>query len=110
MNEVNEGSRHMQVAPASRQDVYSVQHDWESDDALSVTVAKVVSVVAGVPPTELEPLHHVVDTDALETLFQPLDGETRPENSYVSFPFSGHNVTVYADGVVVVETLGSDVE
>lgn len=108
MTEADEDSSRRRAVSTADRDVYSVEHDWADERPIGVTVAKAVSAIAGVRPTDLEPLHGVVDTDALERLFRPTAAGPRPERNCVHFPVSGHGVTVYADGVVVVEAPGYD--
>lgn len=108
MTEVDEDSARHRGESVSDRDIYSTQHDWAGEMTLTTTVVKAVSAVAGVRATDIEPLHRVLDTDALEQLFQPLEDGPRPDDSYVHFPVSGHDITVYADGFVVVEAPGYD--
>lgn len=110
MTEVDEDGSRRQAASTADRDVYSVQHDWADETPLVTTVVKAVSAVAGVRPTDLEPLYSVVNTDALERLFLPTDDGARPAESVVQFPVSDHDVTVYGDGVVVVETPSYDAD
>ena len=103
MTEVDEDSSRQRAVSTADRDVYSVQHDWADETPIGTTVVKAVSAVSGVRPTDLEPLHGVLDTDALERLFRPTTNGPRPQQNYVHFPVSGHDITVYADGVVFVE-------
>jgi hypothetical protein len=103
MTEVDEDSSRRQAASTADRDVYRVQHEWAGETSLTTTVAKAVSAIAGVRPIDLEPLHQVVNTDALERVFQPTTEGARPTENYVQFPVSGHEITVYGDGVVVIE-------
>lgn len=103
MTEADENNSRQRAVSAADRDVYSVQHDWADETPIGTTVVKAVSAVSGVRPTDLEPLHSVLDTDALERLFEPTADGPRPQQNYVHFPVSEHDITVYADGVVVVE-------
>ncbi|EJN57248.1 HalOD1 output domain-containing protein [Halogranum rubrum] len=108
MTKVDEDSSRQRAVSTAERDVYSVQHDWADETPIGTTVAKAVSAVAGVRPTDLEPLHSVVDTDALERLFEPIGDGPRPQQNYVHFPVSEHGITIYADGVIVVEAPNYD--
>lgn len=71
----------------------------------SQAVVRAVAEREGIPPEELvppeyEPLHAVVDPDALDGLFAARPaGRERPGGS-VSFSYCGYDVTVEADGTV----------
>mgnify|MGYP006310412499 FL=1 len=103
MTEVDEDSSRRRTTSTADCDVYSVQHDWTDETSITTSVAKAVSAVAGVRPTDLEPLHRVVNTEALERVLQPTTDGPRPAENCVQFPVSGHEITVYGDGVVVIE-------
>ncbi|WP_247379703.1 HalOD1 output domain-containing protein [Halorientalis brevis] len=68
---------------------------------------KVITDIAkreGVSPTELTPLHAVVDPDALDALFQPTPDSVRMDGD-VSFRYCGYRVTANADGCVELTRL-----
>lgn len=71
--------------------------DPAEDGEVSTTVVTAVADAMGVGATDLEPLSRRLDPDALDELFRRDDGDC-----YVGFRFNGHDVTVYADGHVVV--------
>lgn len=52
-------------------------------------------------PTDVGPLYHVVDPDALDRLFSPTRRGGRTEG-YVQFAFGGCDVVVRGDGEVEV--------
>jgi hypothetical protein len=68
----------------------------ETDGRLSFEVVASVAAKTGREPSEMEPLYNVVDTDALDGLFEGANGTVR-------FPYEGYRVTVSADGSVTVE-------
>lgn len=68
----------------------------ETGEQLSLEIVTAVAAKTGREPSEMEPLHNVVDTDALDRLF-------RGANGRVSFPYEGYHVVVEADGTVTVE-------
>ena len=66
------------------------------DEPVSLAVVKAISTRAGRSPEELRPLHDVVDTDGLNSLFRDDEGS-------VTFPYEGFLVTVDATGSVHLE-------
>lgn len=70
----------------------------------SVTTAVVEAVAAyrDVDPASLEPpLHDVIDTDALETVFAPTRRGSR--SGTVTFVYDGLEITVDANGTVGID-------
>lgn len=70
-----------------------------ADDATpaSLRVVDAVASVTGADPMTMDPLYHVVDTDALDQLVaSDLDG-------HVQFDLDGHEVRVHGDGRIVVD-------
>lgn len=79
-------------------------YDWSST-APSTGVVETVATAGDREPTALEPLYASVDPDALDALVRsngtrPTDGDVT-----VTFAFAGHEVTVSANGAVVVRPL-----
>lgn len=79
-------------------ETYHAQHDWTCDSPLSITVVGVVAAVIGEEPTEMEPLHAVIDPDALDTL---LSSGTEV-GIQVEFEYEEQSVTVTGYGEVIV--------
>ena len=76
-------------------------------DSRSPPSHKVIAEIArrtDVAPTELPPLHDVINPDALDTLFQPTPNAGRMDGT-ISFEYSGYEITVHADGFVDVTSL-----
>ncbi|MFD1587645.1 HalOD1 output domain-containing protein [Halorientalis brevis] len=68
----------------------------------STVAERVVQIIAaekGLSPVELEPLHDVVDPDALNALFESVSGNTRTSGQ-VSFHYHGYTVTISANGQI----------
>ncbi|GAB7019461.1 HalOD1 output domain-containing protein [Halostagnicola bangensis] len=63
-------------------------------DPVSVQVIKQVAAHEGIDPVDVSPpLHSVIDTSALDSLFEPAnDGHSR--TGRVSFDYRGHTVVV----------------
>ena len=72
-----------------------------AERSTSQRVIEAVSETTGNDPTEVGPLYHVVDPDALDRLFAPTPGSGRT-GGLVSFTFEGCDVVVRADGEIEV--------
>ncbi|MFP8954747.1 HalOD1 output domain-containing protein [Natrialbaceae archaeon A-arb3/5] len=76
----------------------------------SQAVIRAVAEAEGIPPEELrppeyEPLHSVIDPDALDALFaEQADGRPRPAGD-VSFVFCGYEVVVSGTEAVTLDLL-----
>lgn len=83
--------------------------------APSQAVIEAVAEAEDVPPSELhppqyEPLHAVIDPEALDALFaRRSTGEPRPRGK-ISFPFCGYDVTIERDGTVTLEEISDRTE
>jgi hypothetical protein len=73
-----------------------------STETVTLNIVEQVATQKGIDPTELDqPLHSVIDTTALNRLFQSTkDG---PRNGKVTFDYMGHTVHVFDTEAVVVE-------
>lgn len=70
---------------------------------LGVEIVTEIADREGVDATALTPpLHDVIDTDALESLFEPTATTDRVGDGTVSFSYHGYDVTVTAAGDVRV--------
>lgn len=78
-------------------ETYHALHDWTSDSSLSITVVEAVGAVTGDEPTDMEPLHSVIDPDALDTLLY--SGEEA--DVQVEFEYEERSVTVTGSGEVI---------
>ena len=81
---------------------YHIYHDLEQPPSISTIVIRGIATLNGEQPTDIKPLHDVIDPDALDALFQPVSEESTERRANVSFPFEGYEVTVYADGEIVI--------
>lgn len=68
----------------------------------STAVIEAVADAAGVDPIELPPLYEVVDTDALDRLFDGHTGVRESGHNEVQFWYSGFVVTVREGRAVAV--------
>ncbi|NGM70538.1 hypothetical protein G6M89_16275 [Natronolimnobius sp. AArcel1] len=70
----------------------------------SLRVLERIAEADGVDLVDMEPpLHDVVDTDALDRLFESTHQDGPIRRGSVSFRYREHDVTVHADGRVVLE-------
>ena len=81
---------------------YHIYHDMDQPPPISTIVIRGVATLKGVRLTDIEPLHDVIDPDALNALFQPGSEECSERRASVSFPLEGYEVTVYTDGEIVI--------
>ncbi|MCO8265841.1 MULTISPECIES: HalOD1 output domain-containing protein [unclassified Haloferax] len=90
------------------------RHDWSGRDTLAVTVVTATAQLTDVDAVDLPPLSETIDPDALCQLFAPLarapatDGGTRgsvvPSRGRIGFRYAACDVTVWADGTVIVKS------
>ena len=81
---------------------YHIYHDLEQPPPISTIVIRGVATLTGERPTDIEPLHEVINPDALNALFQPGSEEFSERHGSVSFPLEGYKVTVYTEGEIVI--------
>ncbi|MFP9190658.1 HalOD1 output domain-containing protein [Natronosalvus vescus] len=76
---------------------YRAQYDQDTTTASMAVVATVTNAL-GVDPLELNPLHDIIDTDAVNELLR----DRNLPNGFVhlSFRFAGCDISVSGDGVV----------
>lgn len=86
-------------------ETYRTTYDWASSVPLSTEILTLVSRAADVDPLEIEPLNDCVDPDALNRLFEPRQDGTLRTGGALSFTIHDHEVTVHADGELVVTPL-----
>lgn len=75
--------------------------EWEQREAVALAIVETVASITGQDTTELSPLSHTIDTDALNTLFRSTDATDRRPGC-VKFPYENCQVEVSADGQVSV--------
>lgn len=84
------------------EDKYRVTYDPETPP--SVAVPSAMQEITGKEVWELDPLHAVIDPDALDEVFQPPRGTVARRNGRVTFAYQNHSVTVFSDRRLVVES------
>lgn len=73
----------------------------DSPDTLSTAVVEAVAAKEGIDSTDVDqPLGEVVDSDALDSLFEPPGIAGSRTRGTVTFSFGGYDVLVYSDGRV----------
>jgi len=73
------------------------------DTSIIVAVVEAVSSFENSSPTSLPPLYDVVDTDALNALFETGSDATSDHGVSISFVFSDSHVTIESGEQIVVE-------
>lgn len=86
---------------SARADAVRIIQDWSEEESIVSTIAAAIEELSEGEP--IEPLHEYVDTDALEEVFRPISEEKRRDRGYVSFRVDGFDVTVDANGLILIE-------
>jgi len=91
------------VLKGTSEPVASAQYSWGGNMTLVQTIVETMVSATGRSPEELSPLHHVVDVDALESIFGPRgNGTLRPVTGEISFMYENYEVVVKSHGRVLV--------
>lgn len=70
--------------------------DTRGSQSVTTAVISTVATRADTDPVDMDPLYSVVDTDALNALFQPgAEGQ-------VAFTYNGYEIVAHSDGEVNV--------
>lgn len=69
----------------------------------STTIVNAVAAIAGCKQDDLDPLYHVVEPDALDSIFQPTVRGDHNGDVEISFTYHGFDVTVKSYGIVEIE-------
>lgn len=86
---------------------YRVRYDPATTPP-GIAVVAAVAEMRGVDPTDLDPLQHVIDTDALTELMRPRprqEGFTR-----ISFDYEGATVTIATTDLITVSSTSPPAE
>lgn len=81
--------------------VYHLYHDWSADEPLSHSVSLAVAALTGLDPTTGDPLTDVVETDALDRLFNE-HKRSGSQWDRVRITYEQCAVTIYRDGHIIV--------
>ena len=71
-----------------------MEYEIDADESTSVEVSKAIDKCTEAYPRDTETLHEVVDPDALDAIFVPIDEDTPRSSGRISFIFRGCRVTV----------------
>ncbi|WP_135854453.1 HalOD1 output domain-containing protein [Halorussus salinus] len=82
-------------------DCYTTTYDPSEESPSEVTV-NAVAAVEECDPSEMEPLQHSVDAEAVDDLFARTPGGRVRESGRVEFRLADHRVVVEADGDVEI--------
>lgn len=91
------------------------RHDWDGRDTLAVTIVTATAQLRDVDAVDLPPLSDVINPEALDTLFarparapasseRTERGSMRAAHATVQFRYAACEVTVWADGTVIVKS------
>ena len=90
----------------------TVDHDgskdrdgWDQSSPPSAAIVEAIAEATERDPTALPPLHHSVDSDALDTLLTR--GMQRGEHVHLSFTYDGVLVSVGSDGTLSIRANGT---
>ncbi|SFS74878.1 HalOD1 output domain-containing protein [Halostagnicola kamekurae] len=81
------------------------QYDRDEHGSLAVEIVTTVADLSDRSPDSLESIHTVVDSDSLESIFEPRSPRSRRETNHIWFAYEGFGITVYGNGFVIVRRL-----
>lgn len=84
-------------------ELFRATFDGECDSA-SLAIVAVVAVATNSDPIDLEPLHSVVDSSALDILFSKAANGIRGS---VSFSYEGFELTVFDEGTIEADPIAT---
>lgn len=102
MNALNDSTNTTDLDPTT---TTTVQHDWDRDESITVSIVAAISRLSGADPAEVSRLYDRLDPDCLESLFSPAAGAGDRNSGHLWIPVDDYGVTVYADGTIVVQPL-----
>lgn len=82
-----------------------MEYDLYSDESVSKAVVRAVSAVEGREPRSLEPLTHVIDTDALDALFASRPNGKPRTGGCLSFIYGSSRVIIDNGECLSIEPL-----
>jgi hypothetical protein len=74
---------------------------------LAVTVVSVIAKITGQSATDLQPLYHVGDSDALSRIIGDHPSDVYSGKRLVEFTYQNHKIQVLSSGVLRVYPLGT---
>lgn len=76
---------------------YRLQFDPEAGSESTTELVRAIADAAGDEPTSMEPLYRTIDPDLIELFL-----ERRPDGGTLEFTFHGFDVTIGADGEILL--------
>ena len=77
-----------------------MQTDWSGSETLDSAISCAISRATGAAVTDLAPLYEYMDPDALHAFVASM--RDRERETSITFEYEGHDVTVRADGEILV--------
>lgn len=81
--------------------VVSARYEQESHQTPSTTIIQAVAKAEGIHPTKLPPIYEIVDSDAVNRLFENYE-KTMESEAVLSFTHDHWNIFVRGDGEIRV--------
>ena len=82
-----------------------MEYEVGPNESVSTAVVRAVSAVEGREPCSLRPLAYVLDTDALDALFESRSNGQPRTGGYLSFVYSGCRVSIDNGEYLSIEPL-----
>lgn len=92
--------RHSAVAPGDRTETLVWEYPRGSDEPLSHRIGRLGAIATDQLVTELEPLGHAIDVDALDALFAPTRSKRAERSVGPALRYEGYRLDIEADGTV----------
>lgn len=89
------GNVSMEMADDVSEQEYSITFDWTDAESVTAAIIDAVAMASKEDPLEIEPLYSVIDTDSLDSLFDP--NRNQPD-LVVEFRYGGMRVQVSSTG------------
>lgn len=84
---------------------WNMEYELGRTESVSAAVVRAVSAVEGREPSSLRPLAYVLDTDALDALFEPRSNGQPRTGGRLSFVYSGCRVSIDNGEYLSIEPL-----
>ena len=85
-----------------------MEYEIDADESTSVAVSKAIDRCDYADPRDSETLHEVVDPDALDAIFAPIDEDTPRSSGRISFIFRGCRVSVSHNEYLTITPVRTD--
>ncbi|MFW6152753.1 MAG: HalOD1 output domain-containing protein [Halobacteriota archaeon] len=94
-------SNHNEPTYESR-DIAVSANTWNGSELPSTAVIEAVADETGRDPLDMQPLHHFIETDALDTLLSTAEARGHVDME-ISFDYAGVSVTVSSGGHISID-------